>query len=123
MGTKQKIIEALEGKRVERVWELIEKAITLKTKALMPVHYAGHPADMPAIISIAGKHNIPVIEDSCQAITAAIDNRTAGCINYSRTIPPSLYVTVTQHWMRVVFINHFTTASSISPQDAIYNNW
>jgi len=58
--------------------ELIEEAITLKTKALMPVHYAGHPADMPAIMTIAEKYSLPVIEDSCQAITASIDNKCVG---------------------------------------------
>lgn len=58
--------------------ELIEKAITPRTKALMPVHYAGHPADMMEIIDISNKHDIPVVEDACQAISAAIDGKCAG---------------------------------------------
>ena len=58
--------------------ELIEEAITSRTKALMPVHYAGHPADMPKIMAIAERHGLPVVEDACQAITAAIDNRHVG---------------------------------------------
>ena len=57
---------------------LIKKAITPKTKAIMPVHYAGHPADMPEIIAIAEEHGLAVVEDSCQAITAAINNRYVG---------------------------------------------
>jgi aminotransferase EvaB len=57
---------------------LIEQAITPQTKALLPVHYAGHPADMPAIMTIAAKHKLPVIEDACQAISAAIDRKCAG---------------------------------------------
>ena len=62
---------------------LIEEAITPNTKALMPVHYAGHPADMPAIMRIAQNHGIPVVEDACQAISAAIDNRCAGTFGSS----------------------------------------
>ncbi|MEJ2637190.1 MAG: DegT/DnrJ/EryC1/StrS family aminotransferase, partial [Calditrichia bacterium] len=49
---------------------LIEKAITKKTKAIIPVHLYGQPADMDAILEVAGKHNLPVIEDSAQAVGA-----------------------------------------------------
>lgn len=45
---------------------LIEKHITSKTKAIMPVHIYGHSADMDAIMKIAKKHNLIVIEDACQ---------------------------------------------------------
>lgn len=48
----------------------IEKAITPKTKAIVPVHLFGQSADMDAIMSIASKHNLFVIEDACQAIGA-----------------------------------------------------
>lgn len=58
--------------------KLIEKAITPRTKALMPVHYAGHPADMDQIMLIGRKHGIPVIEDACQAITAAVNDKCVG---------------------------------------------
>ena len=58
--------------------EQIEKAITTKTKALIPVHYAGHPADMIEVMDIAKKHRLMVIEDACQAISAAIDNQCVG---------------------------------------------
>ncbi|AZI33334.1 dTDP-4-amino-4,6-dideoxygalactose transaminase [Kaistella carnis] len=46
----------------------IEKLITEKTKVIVPVHYAGVACDMEAIISIARKHNIFVVEDAAQAI-------------------------------------------------------
>lgn len=46
----------------------IEKAITPKTKAIVPVHLYGHGADMEAIMQIAKKHNLFVIEDNAQAI-------------------------------------------------------
>ncbi|MDP4266535.1 MAG: DegT/DnrJ/EryC1/StrS family aminotransferase [Bacteroidota bacterium] len=50
--------------------EAIEKAITPKTKAIVPVHLFGQCADMEAIMQIAKKHNLYVIEDTCQAIGA-----------------------------------------------------
>ncbi len=58
--------------------DMIEGAITPRTKAIMPVHYAGHPADMTAILGLAEEHGVTVIEDACQAITAGIDNRCVG---------------------------------------------
>ena len=45
----------------------IEEKITKKTKAIIPVHLYGQPADMDPIISIAKKHNLIIIEDCCQA--------------------------------------------------------
>ena len=50
--------------------KIIEKAITPKTKAIVPVHLFGQSADMEAIIELANKHNIYVIEDNAQAIGA-----------------------------------------------------
>lgn len=45
----------------------IEAAITPRTKAIMPVHMGGASADLDAILAIGKKHNIPVLEDACQA--------------------------------------------------------
>ena len=45
----------------------MERAITKETKALMPVHMGGIPADLDKIMAVAQKHKIPVIEDACQA--------------------------------------------------------
>lgn len=47
--------------------DAIEKAITPKTKAIMPVHLHGHPADMETILQIAKRYKLSVIEDACQA--------------------------------------------------------
>lgn len=49
---------------------LLEAVINPNTKAVVPVHYAGHPADMEKIYGLAQKHNLIVIEDACHAIGA-----------------------------------------------------
>lgn len=58
----------------------IERAITLRTKALLPVHLAGNVANMDAIMAIARRHKLKVIEDAAQAIGAMWGNRRAGAI-------------------------------------------
>jgi len=59
---------------------LLEKAITPKTKAVIPVHLFGQPADMDPIMEIARKHGLFVIEDACQAHGAQYNGKTAGTI-------------------------------------------
>ncbi len=56
----------------------IEQAITKKTKAIMPVHLSGTPADMPAVMKIAKRHHLRVVEDAAQAILASIDGKHVG---------------------------------------------
>lgn len=56
----------------------IEEAITERTKAIMPVHIFGTPADMDKINEIAKKYNLYVIEDACQAIGAKYRDRMVG---------------------------------------------
>ena len=58
----------------------LEAAITSKTKAIIPVHLYGQPADMDAINSIAARHGITVVEDSCQAHGAKYKGRSAGSL-------------------------------------------
>ena len=48
----------------------VERKITNKTKAILPVHLYGHPAEMDAIMELAQKHNLKVIEDCAQSFTA-----------------------------------------------------
>jgi perosamine synthetase len=59
---------------------LLEKAITPKTKAIIPVHLYGHPAEMDAIMAIARKHKLAVIEDAAEAHGAEHKNRRVGGI-------------------------------------------
>jgi len=60
--------------------ELIESAVTKKTKAIMPVHLFGQMADMDPIMKIANKHNLAVIEDAAQSTTSTYKGRKAGSI-------------------------------------------
>jgi dTDP-4-amino-4,6-dideoxygalactose transaminase len=60
--------------------EQIEGAITPKTKAILPVHIAGQPADMDAILAIAEKHGLRVVEDACQAWGAEWRGRRVGAL-------------------------------------------
>ena len=56
----------------------IEKAITKKTRAIMPIHYGGQCSEMEEISEIASKHNLFVIEDAAPAIGATHKQRKAG---------------------------------------------
>jgi dTDP-4-amino-4,6-dideoxygalactose transaminase len=58
----------------------VEAAITPKTRAIMPVHIAGQPADMDALMAIAKKHNLIVIEDAAHAHGGRYKNRGVGSI-------------------------------------------
>lgn len=58
--------------------DLLEAKITQKTKAIMPVHIYGQPCDMSAIMEIANKHGLRVIEDCAQAIGATYKNKPVG---------------------------------------------
>lgn len=58
--------------------EKIERAINNKTRAIMPVHLLGQPAQMDRIMEIAKKHNLRVIEDSCETVGVKYDDRVVG---------------------------------------------
>lgn len=60
--------------------QLIEQAITKKTKAIVPVHYAGVGCEMDTILKIAKKHNLLVIEDAAQGFMSEYKNRSLGTI-------------------------------------------
>ena len=59
----------------------IEAKITSKTKAIMPVHYAGLSCDMSSIINIAQKNNLKIIEDAAHALPTTDKGEIIGSLN------------------------------------------
>src|SRR3984957_9002119 len=58
--------------------QLVEKAITSRTKAIMPVHLYGHPVDLDPLMEICRRHNLPLVEDAAQAHGAKYRGRVVG---------------------------------------------
>ena len=58
----------------------VRKKITRKTKAILPVDYAGQPCDYPQLRKIAGEHKLTLIADACHALGASLDDRRAGTL-------------------------------------------
>ncbi len=58
----------------------IERAVTPRTRAVVPVHLFGQPADMEAVLAVARRHNLAVVEDACQAHGAEYRGRRVGGI-------------------------------------------
>ena len=60
--------------------KLIERAITPRTKAILPVHLYGHPFEMDAILEISRQHKLPLVEDAAQAVGAKYKGKTVGTL-------------------------------------------
>lgn len=60
--------------------EQIAEKITARTRAILPVDYAGHPADLDPILKVANDHGLTVIEDACHALGAEYRGRSTGSI-------------------------------------------
>jgi dTDP-4-amino-4,6-dideoxygalactose transaminase len=56
----------------------LERAITPRTRAIVPVHFTGYMTDMRKVLPVAQRHGLAVIEDACQAVLGAIDGKNAG---------------------------------------------
>jgi dTDP-4-amino-4,6-dideoxygalactose transaminase len=57
---------------------LVERAVTPRTKAILPVHLYGHPFDVDSILDICRRRNLPLVEDACQAHGAKYKGKTVG---------------------------------------------
>ena len=66
--------------------QAIEAAIGPRTKAILPVHYAGLAADMPAILAIAKRHRLKVIEDAAHALPTTCGGRLIGTLDSDATV-------------------------------------
>jgi len=75
-GAKPVLVDVQDDFNIDP--DLIEKAITSRTKAIIPVHLNGRCADMDKIMEIARKHNLLVIEDAAQALGAKYNGKMAG---------------------------------------------
>lgn len=64
----------------------IEAAITPRTKAIMPVHFAGRAADMVAILDLAHKHNLRVVEDAAHALPTTCNGKLVGALDSDVTV-------------------------------------
>jgi dTDP-4-amino-4,6-dideoxygalactose transaminase len=73
----------------------IEELITPQTKAIMPVHMLGNPCDMDAIMAIAKKHKLFVIEDCCQAFGASYKGRRLGTFGDIAAFSLNIFKTIT----------------------------
>jgi dTDP-4-amino-4,6-dideoxygalactose transaminase len=58
--------------------KLLEKAITPRTKVILPVHLYGHPFDLDPVLAICKKHKLPLVEDACQSHGAKYKGKTVG---------------------------------------------
>ena len=75
--------------------DAVEAAVTPRTKAVMPVHMCGGPADLRAIKSICERHHLILLEDACQAIGGTFDGRYLGTIGHAGTFSFDFVKTVT----------------------------
>jgi len=81
-GAKPVFVD-IDDKTYQINHQLIESVITPKTKAIIPVHLFGHPADMEPIMDIAQKYSLWVIEDACQAHGAEYKGKPVGSIGHA----------------------------------------
>ncbi len=65
---------------------LVEAAITPRTRAVMPVHYAGLAADIPAIMAVARRHGLKVVEDAAHALPTTLGGRLVGSFDSDATV-------------------------------------
>ncbi len=73
----------------------VERRITKRTKAIVPVHMLGNPSDIDAIMAIAKKHKIPVLEDACQSLGASYKGKMTGSFGAINAFSLNINKTIT----------------------------
>ncbi|HIB43641.1 MAG TPA: DegT/DnrJ/EryC1/StrS family aminotransferase [Nitrospina sp.] len=86
----------------------LEQSITSHTKAVIPVHVSGRPADMPAILSIAAKHDLIVIEDAAEALLSKLNKKCLGTFGQAGIISFSPNKTITTGQGGVILLDEDT---------------
>ena len=86
--------------------EAVKKAITSKTKSVMPVHMCGSMADMDALVSICKEHDLILLEDACQSIGASYKGKMLGTIGAAGTFSFDFVKTITCAEGGVVMTNN-----------------
>lgn len=76
LGAKPVFVDCLDTFCMDT--DQVEARITARTKAIVPVHFTGYMTDMTKLLPIASRYNLPVVEDACQGILAAIGDKNAG---------------------------------------------
>ncbi|MBI5077314.1 aminotransferase class I/II-fold pyridoxal phosphate-dependent enzyme [Candidatus Falkowbacteria bacterium] len=92
----------------------IEEKITAKTKAILPVHYSGHPANMDKIMDLAAHYNLPVISDAAHAIGAEHKSRRIGSFEHF-----AAYSFYTQKNISTLGEGGIVTASTVEAMEKI----
>lgn len=80
-GAKPVFVDLAPGTSFLMDLNQVEAAITPKTKAIMPVHYGGNPVDMDALLALAKKHGLHVVEDAAHAIGTLYKGRQIGSLD------------------------------------------
>ena len=80
MAGARPIFADIDPQRLTLAPAAVEAAITSRTRAILPVHLYGQPADMAAIERIAARHRLAIVEDACQAHLGTSDGRPIGTI-------------------------------------------
>lgn len=78
LGARPVFVDVLQDQNINP--DLIEKVITKKTKAILPVHLTGRPVEMDKIIELSKKYNIPIIEDAAQSVGSLYKNKPTGSL-------------------------------------------
>jgi dTDP-4-amino-4,6-dideoxygalactose transaminase len=71
----------LDPKTLNVAPEAVARALSPRTKALLPVHLYGHPVDLDPLLEIARSRSLPLVEDACQAIGAQYKGKTVGALS------------------------------------------
>jgi dTDP-4-amino-4,6-dideoxygalactose transaminase len=80
MAGARPVFADIDGRRLTLDAAAVASAVTTRTRALLPVHLYGQPADMAAIERVAARHHLAIVEDACQAHLATSDRRPVGTI-------------------------------------------